>query len=118
MNTTLWIIQGIVATALIASGLIIMLMPKEKLSSKLSWVETYSNGMRYFICSSKILGGIGLILPMYLNILPILTPIAACFIALFMLLAMRYHISHKEYKDIPATVIFFALALIIAYFRF
>lgn len=118
MNTTLWILQGIVATALIASGFIIMLMPKEKLTSKLSWVDAYSDGMRHFICSSKILGGIGLILPMYLNILPILTPIAACFIALFMLFAMRYHILHKEYKDIPATIIFFILALIIAYFRF
>lgn len=118
MNTTIWILQGMVATALFASGLIIMLMPKEKLTPKLSWVDAYSDGMRTFICTSKILGGIGLILPMYLNILPILTPIAACFIALFMLLAMRYHILHKEYKDIPATVIFFVLALVIAYFRF
>jgi hypothetical protein len=115
MNTTLWILQGLVATALIASGLIIMLMPKEKLAPKLSWVSEYSDGMRYFICTSKILGGIGLILPVYLNILPILTPIAACFIALFMLFAMRYHIVHKEYKDIPATVVFFILAVFIAY---
>jgi len=118
MNTTLWILQGMVATALIASGLIIMLMPKEKLTPKLSWVDAYSDGMKIIICTSKILGGIGLILPMYLNILPILTPIAACFIALFMLLAMRYHLLHKEYKDIPATVIFFVLAIVIAYFRF
>jgi hypothetical protein len=70
--------QGIVATALTASGLIIMLMSKEKLATKLSWVKEYSDGMRYFICSSKILGAVGLILPMYLNILPIITPIAAC----------------------------------------
>lgn len=118
MNTTIWILQGIVATALVASGFIIMLLPKEKLTPKLSWVDEYSDGMRYFICTSKILGGIGLILPMYLNILPILTPIAACFIALFMLFAMRYHILHKEYKDVPATVIFFILAIVIAYFRF
>ena len=116
MNTTLWIIQGIVATALIASGLIIMLLPKEKLASKLSWVDEYSDGKRYFICISKIAGGIGLILPIYLSILPILTPIAACCIALFMLFAMRYHFSKKEYKDVPATIIFFAL--IIVFFRF
>lgn len=118
MNTTLWIIQGIVATALTASGLITMLVPKEKLAPKLSWVKEYSDNMRYFIGSSKITGAIGLILPMYLNVLPILTPIAALFIALFMLLAMRYHFSKKEYKDVPATIIFFALALFIAYNRF
>lgn len=118
MNTTLWILQGMVATALITSGLIIMFMPKEKLTAKLSWVGAYSNGMINVICTSKIIGGIGLILPMYFNILPVLTPIAAFFIALFMLLAMRYHLLNKEYKDIPATVIFFVLALVIAYFRF
>ena len=118
MNTTLWIIQGLVATALAASGLIIMIMPKEKLAPKLTWVATYSNNVRYFICSSKILGAIGLILPLYLNIFPILTPIAACFIAVFMTLAMRYHLIHKEYKDVPATIIFFVLATFIAYNRF
>jgi hypothetical protein len=118
MNTALWIIQGLVATALTASGIIIMIVPKEKLAKKLSWVNEYSNGMRYFICISKILGAVGLILPVQLNILPILTPVAACFIALFMLFAMRYHIIKKEYKDIPATVIFFVLALFIAYNRF
>jgi uncharacterized membrane protein len=118
MNTTLWIIQGIVATALIASGLIILLVNKEKLATKLSWINAYSNGMRYFICISKILGGIGLILPMYFDTITILTPIAACCIALFMLMAMRYHLSKKEYKDLPATLIFFTLALIIMYFRF
>lgn len=35
MNTTIWILQGMVAIALIASGLIIMLMPKEKITPKL-----------------------------------------------------------------------------------
>lgn len=118
MNTTLWVIQGIVATALTASGVIIMALSKEKLAKKLSWVNEYSDGMRYFICISKILGAIGLMLPMYLNILPILTPISACFIALFMVFAMRYHFKTKEYKDVPATVIFFCLAVFIAYNRF
>lgn len=118
MNTAVWIIQGIVAIALTASGLIIMLVPKEKLITKLSWVKEYSDGMRYFICTSKILGAFGLIFPMYLNIMPILTPIAACFIALFMILAMRYHFIKKEYKDVPATMIFLVLAIFIAYNRF
>lgn len=118
MNTTLWILQSLVAFALGASGLIIMLAPKDKLVNKLSWVKEYSDGMRYFICTSKIAGAIGLILPMYLDVLPILTPISASFIALFMILATRYHITKKEYKDLPATIIFFSLAVFIAYNRF
>ncbi len=118
MNTTLWIIQGILATVFALSGSIILLAPKAKLETKLSWVKKYSDGMRYFICTSKIAGAIGLILPMYLNILPILTPIAAVGIATIMALAMLYHFRHKEYKDVPATIIFFVLSVIVAYNRF
>ena len=118
MNTTIWIFQGVVASALTVSDLIIMLMPKDKLVTKLSWVKEYYDGMRYFICYPKILGAMGLILPMYLDILPILSPIAACCIAVFMLLAMGYHFTKREYKEVPATIIFFESAVRIAYNRF
>lgn len=118
MNTTIWIIQCVLATVFSASGLVIMWLPKKKLATRLSWVNEYSDGMRYFICSSKIAGAIGLILPMYLNILPILTPIAALGIATIMVLAIEYHIRKKEYKDLPAPIIFLALSLFVAYSRF
>ncbi len=118
MNTTLWIIQGLLATVFAVSGSIILLVSKEKLAAKLTWVNEYSNGMRYFICTSKIAGAIGLILPMYFNILPVLTPIAAIGIATIMALAMSYHLRHKEYKDLPATILFFVLSVFVAYYRF
>jgi len=117
MNTTIWIIQGILATVFTASGLIILLY-KEKLKSKLSWLNEYSSVMVVWICLSKIAGAVGLILPMYCNILPILTPIAAFGIAAIMILALAYHIRKKEYKDAPATILFLVLALFVAYNRF
>lgn len=116
MNTTLWIIQGILATVFILSGLIIILF-KNKLASKLSWLKEYSPDMVLFICLSKIAGAIGLILPMYLNVLPILTPIAALGLASIMILAIAYHFRKKEYKDLPATILFLALSLFVAYHR-
>ena len=118
MNTTLWITQGILATVFFTSGFVIILLPKEKLAKKLSWVKEFPDWLRYFICSSKINGAIGLILPMFLNILPILTPLAACGIALIMTLAMGYHLRKKEYKDVPATVIFLGLSVFVAVNRF
>jgi hypothetical protein len=117
MNTKVWIIQGILATVFTLSGLIIMLLPKDKLAARLSWINEYSDSMRHFICLAKIFGAMGLILPMYLNILPILTPIAALGIATIMSLAMAYHFRKNEYKDVPATIIFGVLALIVAYYR-
>lgn len=118
MNTTLWVIQGLTAAILTGSGVIILTLPKKQLAKKLSWINKYSDGMRYFICISKILGAAGLIVPMYFGFFPILTPIAAYFIALFMIFAMRYHFITKEYKDVPATILFFIAALFIAYHRF
>lgn len=117
-TTTIWILQGILAGVLTLSGLIILVVPKHILESRLSWVNTYSTQMRVFICLAKLLAAIGLIAPMLLNLLPILTPLAGIGIALLMIAALRYHIQTKEYKDVPATIIFFTMALIISYYRF
>jgi hypothetical protein len=117
MNTTIWVLQGILATVFTGSGLFI-LFNKEKSTKNLSWLTVFSPGMVAFICLSKVAGAIGLIVPMVTGILPILTPFAALGIALIMALAFAYHIRKKEYKDIPATIIFFTLAIIVAYNRF
>lgn len=117
MNTTLWIIQGILAAVFTLSGSVVYLM-RDKLKSKMSWLTEYSPSMILMICLSKILGAIGLVLPLYLGIAPILTPLAAVGIAIIMFLAFVYHLQHKEYKDVPATILFFALSVFVAYGRF
>jgi len=115
MTTT--IIEGILATVFTLSGTIIYLF-KDKLKSKLSWLTEYSPNMVLFICLSKIIGALGLILPIQFNFFPILTSIAALGLATIMVLAIAYHIRKKEYKDLPATIIFLALSLFVAYNRF
>jgi len=115
MKTT--ISEGILAAVFALSGTIIY-VGKDKLKSKLSWLTAYSPAMVLFICLAKVIGALGLVLPVYFNVVPILTPIAALGIATIMILAMRYHILKKEYKDIPATIVFLALSIFIAYNRF
>lgn len=117
METTLWTMQVILATVMTLSGLIILIF-KEKLKPRLTWLTEYSPAMVVFICLSKIAGGLGLIVPMKTGILPILTPFAALGIAIIMMLAFAYHIRKKEYKDVPATILFMTVALFIAYHRF
>jgi len=116
MNTTIWIIQAVLAIVFTASGLTIFFL-KKKLKSKLSWLNAYSPTSVNLICVAKILGGIGLIIPSVTGILPILTPLAAIGIAIIMALAFSYHIGKREYKDLPTTVLFFIMALFIAYER-
>lgn len=117
MTTTISILQGILATAFAASGIIILLF-KEKLKPKLSWLNSYSPKMVIFICVSKIVGAIGLVVPSYTGILPVLTPVSAIGIALIMVFAFKYHINKKEFKDMPATILFFLIAVTVAYYKF
>ena len=112
MNTTLWILQILLAVVLMASALFCLFVPKEKLASKMSWITAYSDNMRYFICTAKIAGAAGLVLPMSLNIIPVLTPIAALAIAIFMGFAVFYHIQKKEYKDLAGPIIFMLISLL------
>ncbi len=115
MTTT--IIEGILAIVFTSSGIIIYIF-KDKLKTKLSWLTAYSSNTVLFICLAKIIGALGLIVPIQFNFFPTLTPIAAIGIATIMLLAIVYHIQKKEYKDLPAAIIFLALSLFIAYNRF
>lgn len=113
MNTTLLIIQGTLAIVFTASGTIIYLL-KDKLKNKLSWLTNFSPQMVAFICISKVVGALGLVLPTFLRINPQITLFAAIGLATIMILAMVYHIRKKEYKDVPATVVFLALLLFVA----
>jgi hypothetical protein len=67
----------------------------------------------------KILGAIGLILPLALNILPILTPLAAAGLALDMVGAFLTHSRRKELVPMGVmNVILFAMNVFVAFGRF
>jgi phosphoglycerol transferase MdoB-like AlkP superfamily enzyme len=116
MNTSISIIQGFLAVVFLLSGIIVYSL-KDRLKTKLSWLNQYSQNMVLFICISKITGALGLLLPLYFNMTPILAPIAALGLATIMILATAYHVRKKEYKDLPATILFLVLSLIVAYNR-
>ena len=119
MNTTLWIAQGILAAMFAMAGVMKSTQPIEKLmKSGLNWVERVPVSTVRIIGLSELLGAIGLILPLALGILPILTPIAAVGLAVIMILAVVHHLKHKENKAIVFNAFLFALAVFIAYGRF
>ncbi len=118
MNIVLWIIQILLGGALTMSGLTLLTQPKEKIGDKMTFVHDYSKPMLNFIGISKIAGGLGLILPWLTGILPILTPIAATGMAIFMVFAMMHHLKKKEYRSIPVNAVFMILCLLVAYGRF
>lgn len=119
MNTTLWIAQGILATMFAMAGAMKSTQPIDKLmKSGLNWVERVPISTVRIIGLSELFGAIGLILPLALDILPILTPIAAVGLSVIMVLAVVHHLKHKENKAIVFNAVLFALAVFIAYGRF
>ena len=109
MNTALWILQGLLALAFIASGAPKLVGGKAKLvnNPQMSWSEDFSDGTIRLVGLAEVLGGLGLILPPVFQLWEVLTPIAAVGLALVMLGAVWVHMRRKE-AFIPAL----ALALL------
>ena len=118
MNTIIWVVQCISATIFGISGLLKLVTPKDILEEKIGWLRDYSALTVRFIGLCELLGAIGLVVPMALDIFPIFTPIAATGLVIIMLLGARAHLIRKEYKKISVDLLFFVLALFIAIERF
>jgi putative oxidoreductase len=117
LHIGLWVLQVFLGLAMIMAGFMKLTAPLEELLSKgMTFVQEYQPRSVRFIGVSEVLGGLGLILPSAFRIKPILTPIAAMGIAIIMLLATIYHITHEE-PTVPSVVLFL-LAVFIAWGRF
>lgn len=117
MNTALWAVQGLLGIMFTMAGLMKSTQPKEKLA-KMAWTARYSSGMIKFIGVSELLIGLGLVLPQWTGILPVLTPIAALALVAIMVLAAIDHFKAGENKEIGINVFIGALAAFVAWGRF
>lgn len=113
MNATLWIVQGLLAAAFLAAGLMKASRPIEVLSKQMSWVTSVPPGFVRFVGVAEVLGAIGLILPMVTNILPWLTVAAGGGLAVVMVGAAGVHLSRGEGSHVPANVVLLILALFV-----
>jgi uncharacterized membrane protein YphA (DoxX/SURF4 family) len=118
MNTVIWIVQGLLAVMYALAGVMKTTQPKEKLQENMGWVNDFSQNQVRLIGTAELLAAAGLILPMALDILEVLTPLAATGLVILMLGAMYTHYRRKEYPLIAMTGVLMLLALFVAYGRF
>lgn len=119
MNTALWITQGILAAMFAMAGVMKLTQPIDKLlKSGVTWADRFPLTTVRTIGLSELLGALGLILPWLLNIVPVLTPVAASALAFVQLLAIFHHAKHKESKAIVFNIVLLSLAAFVAYDRF
>ncbi len=120
MNLALWIAAGLLAVVALASGINKVLVPKEKLAKLpgAGWVGDFSVGFVKTLGVVEILAAVGLILPVVLDIAPVLVPVTAVGWMLLMIGAIIAHLRHDESKLIVLNLIYFALAAFIVWGRF
>ena len=117
METTIWILKGIIALIFTFTGVNKIILPKSKLLDK---------GMKGLIDLDEkqikaagileILGVIGLILPSILNLYPVLSAISAICLGLTMIVAGWINYKHK--LSVLLNIVIFITCIIIAHWEF
>jgi hypothetical protein len=119
MNIALWIVAGLLAVAVLASGAMKLTWPKEKLAAfGMGWVEDFSAGAVKAIGTLELLPGVGLILPAALGIAPVVVPLAAVGLVVLMAGAIITHLRRHEARVIASPMALLALAVLVAWGRF
>ncbi len=121
MNITLWIITAVLAVAFIIGGATQILLPKDRyraLAASQHWVDDFSAGRLKAIGTIKLTGALGLIVPALAGVATVLSPLAACGLALFMSGAATTRFRRGEWSYMAGDVLFIAAFAFIAWGRF
>jgi len=117
MIIAVWIVSGLLALVYLGAGAMKLVSPKERLVKNMAWVEDFSAPVVKLIGALEILGALGLVLPVLLNIAPVLTPLAASGLVALQLVAIIVHLRRSERMIVPNAVLLL-LALFVALARF
>ena len=115
MQTTLWIVQVLLAVIFTLTGLTKLTQPRAKMAAgPMRWAADVSDAQFRLIGALEVLGAIGLILPAALGVAPMLTPLAAVGLVLIMVGAILTHVRIDEKNRLAAPVVVLGLALFVA----
>src|SRR5579863_3441638 len=113
MNLALWIAQGLLALGFLYAGAIkVLTYDYYAATVAKAGSAPVSRRCAAIIGVAGMLGGVGVVLPMAINILPTLSAWAAVGLAAVMLLAIGYHL--RAHEPAPAPIILLLLAAFVA----
>lgn len=115
MSILIWVAQGLLSVVFLMAGILKLTSSKEELEAKVgNWVQPFSRTTLRIIGLLEVLGATGVVLPMLLEILPVLTIYAAVGLGLTMLGAMSVHIQRSEYDKLGMNAVLLSLAVFVA----
>ena len=118
MNTTLWIIQILLAAVFLTTGSIKLVIPKDKLEKVFEWVDDSSQNKIRIIGVLELFGALGLFLPGVYPIYSVITPLSAIGLVIVMILAALTHFNRGEKSEMIVNIVFAVLLTFIIIGRF
>ena len=120
MHVFLWILQILLGGMMAMAGVMKLMQGRAKLleDPRMGWVEDYSDAAVRGIGAAELAAGIGLIFPWWLDIAPVLTPLAALGVVAVQIGAMLTHRRRGEMQMLAVNGILAVVALIVAVGRF
>jgi len=119
-NVIIWIVQILAGLVFFMAGFMKVSKSKDEIAEageRMAWVEDFSPNTIKVIGALEVAGGVGLILPWLLNILPILTPLAGVGLVLTMIGAAVTHLKRQEYSAVVSNMVLLAMVAFVAYGR-
>lgn len=120
MNIALWILAAVLAAAFATGAATQILLPLERYRSlhpSQHWAEDFGPGHLKAIGTLKLFGAIGLVLPPLVGIAPVLSPLAAVGLMLFMAGAATTRFRRSEWSNMAVDVMFLAAFAVLAWGR-
>jgi len=121
MNVTLWVLAGALTAAFTTGALTQLLTTRESyraIGPSQYWVDDFTAGQIKAIGTIKLLGALGLVLPGALGVAPVLSPLAACGLMLFMAGAATTRFRRMEWTYLAGDLVFLGLFAFLAWGRF
>lgn len=118
MDIALWIVASVFAVAYTAGGLIKLTWSYERYAARLDWPRDFTPGHLRFMGVLEVLGGLGLALPALSGIAPVLVPVAASGLALYMAGAATERVRRAEYGQLLGDLLFLGAMIFVAWGRF
>ena len=118
MTATLWTISIVFALAYTAGGAALLVLSRQRyraLASSQQWVDDFGDGHLKAIAGLKVAGAAGLVLPVAVGVAPILTPLAACGLVLFMAGAATTPFRRSEWVPMAGDTVFLAVFVFLAW---
>jgi VIT1/CCC1 family predicted Fe2+/Mn2+ transporter len=119
MDSTITVIQVLLTFFAGGAGSLRLAIPQTRLA-KLpfqEWANDFKPQHIKLIGALEVSAAVGIVVPLLLDSLTMLTPLAAVGIALVMAGAMATHLRREEYLNMAGNMVWLGLALFLAYDR-